>query len=81
MTAMGKCSIAGKFGGELNLAVWQSTFATAKLNPPVYFLLAYVYIRMVIPYHLNPPIFFAMTILGPAAIFNILPIFPAIGYM
>ena len=25
-------SIAGKFGGELNLAVWRSTFATAKLK-------------------------------------------------
>ena len=25
--------IAGKFGGELNLAVWWSVFATAKLKP------------------------------------------------
>ena len=51
--------IAGKFGGELDLAVWWSI-----LQPPIKirknFLLAYMYIRMVIPYrtaNLNLPIF------------------------
>ena len=37
--------IAGNFGGELNLVVWWSTFATAKFQ---YFIFAYI--RKVIPY-------------------------------
>ena len=33
--------IAGKFGGELNLAVWRSIFGTAKLNSPIISLYCY----------------------------------------
>ena len=42
--------IAGEFGGELNLAVWQSAFMTIKLKICQHLLLAYKYIYMAIPY-------------------------------
>ena len=50
--------IAGKFGGELNLVAWRSTFATAKLK---YASISYLHIymwrsRTELP-NLNPPIF------------------------
>ena len=40
--------VAGKLGGKLNLAVWRSTFATAKLKSAN--ILYLLYIIMVIPY-------------------------------
>ena len=51
--------IAGKFGGELNLAVWQSTFATAKLKSAnISYLHIYVWQFLTKPPNLNMPIFF-----------------------
>ena len=63
--------IAGKFGGELNLAVWRSALATVKLKFRQYFLLAYVH--MAIPYRaakFKSANIFAMAMLGPTAKFN-----------
>ena len=49
--------IAGKFGGELNLAVWRSTSTTAKLKSAK-ISYSYIYVRRshTEPPHQNPPI-------------------------
>ena len=50
--------IAGKFGGELNLAVWRSTFATAKLKyANISYLHIYMWRSRTEPPNLNPSIF------------------------
>ena len=49
---------AGKFGGELNLAVWRSVFATAKLKSAnISYLHMYVWRSLTEQPNLNPPIF------------------------
>ena len=49
--------IAGKFGGELNLAVWQYAVSTAKLKSTNFFpACMYVWRYRTIPPNLNPPI-------------------------
>ena len=68
---LGNYRIAGKFGGELNLAVWRSTFATAKLKcANISYLHIYMWRSRTEPPNLNPPIFFAIAIWGPTAKFN-----------
>ena len=63
--------VAGKFGGELNLAVSQSIFATAKLKLAN---ISYLHIiRMAIPYRtakFKSTNIFTIVILGPTAKFN-----------
>ena len=50
--------IAGKFGRELNLAVWRSAFATAKLKSTnISYLHIYVWRSLTEPPTLNLPIF------------------------
>ena len=61
--------IAGKFGGELHLAVWRSDFATAKLKSTNIFRL-HITICMVIPYQIakfESANIFAMAIWGSTA--------------
>ena len=49
--------IAGKFGRELKLAVWRSTFATAKLkSTDISYLHIYIWRSLTKPPNLNPPI-------------------------
>ena len=51
--------IAGKFGGELNLAVWRSIITTAKLkSAKISYSHIYVWRSRTEPPNLNPPIFF-----------------------
>ena len=51
--------IAGKFGGKLNLAVWQSIITTAKLkSAKISYSHIYVWRSRTEPPNLNPPIFF-----------------------
>ena len=62
--------IAGKFGGELNLAVWWSARATAKLKSAK---ISYSHICMAIPYwtaKFKSTNMFAMAIWEPTAKFN-----------
>ena len=50
--------IARKFGGELNLAVWRSQLATAKLkSASISYLHIYVWQSLTEPPNLNPPVF------------------------
>ena len=50
--------IVGKLGGELNLAVWQSIFVTAKLKSTnISYLHIYVWQSLTEPPDLNLPIF------------------------
>ena len=54
-----KYRIAGKFGGELNLAVWRSIITTAKLkSAKISYSHIYVWRSRTEPPNLNPPIFF-----------------------
>ena len=54
----GTYHIARKFGGELNLAVWRSAFATAKLKSAnISYSHIYVWRSLTEPPNLNPPIF------------------------
>ena len=72
LALLATCCIAGKFGRELNLAVWQSIFATAKLKLANISYLHNI-IRMAIPYwtaKFKSANIFAMVILGPNAKFN-----------
>ena len=63
--------IDGKFGGELNLAVWQSSFATTKLKSTnISYLHIYVWRSLTKLPNLNLPIFFVMAIWGPTTKFN-----------
>ena len=50
--------IDGKFGGELNLAVWRSSFATTKLKSTnISYLHIYIWRSLTKLPNLNPPIF------------------------
>ena len=65
--------IAGKFGGELNLADWRSVFATAKLKSANISYLHINIIRMAIPYRtakFRSTNIVAIVILAPTAKFN-----------
>ena len=69
--------IAGKFGGELNLAVWRTSVCLCNRQIKIcqYFLLAYTLscIHMAIPYwtaKFKSANTFAMAILGPTTKFN-----------
>ena len=56
-----------KFGNELNLAVWQSIFATAKLKSANITYLHIVYVCMAIPYrtaNFKPTNIYVMADLG-----------------
>ena len=62
--------IAGKFGGELNLAIWRSTFATAKLKcANISYLHIYMWRSRTEPPFKSANIF-AIAIWGPTAKFN-----------
>ena len=70
------------FGGELNLAVWQSNFATAKLKfANISYLHICVWWFLTKPPNLNPPIFLCNGDLGPNCQIYFPPIFPAIRYI
>ena len=73
--------MAGKFGGELNLAVWQSIFATTKLNLPIFHT---CHICMAMPYRtakFKSTNTFAMAIWGPTTKFNSRQDFQLYGMM
>ena len=59
--------IAGKFGGELNLAVWRSAWATVKLkSAKISYSHIYIWWSRTEPPNLNPP----MAIWDPTTKFN-----------
>ena len=66
--------IAGKFGRELKLAVWWSTFATAKLkSTDISYLHIYNTVHMAIPYQaakFKSTNMYAMAIWSPTTKFN-----------
>ena len=69
--------IAGKFDRELNLAVWQSTFATAKLKSTniSYLHILHIHVRLSCTksLNLNLPIFLWNGDLGPNQLYGVPP--------
>ena len=62
--------IAGNFGGVLNLAVWQTSWATAKLKSTKFFTCIYTYGDLYQTANLNLPIWLRWQFGDPTAKFN-----------